>query len=160
MSWKTRSQCFRGHFSEVNDWSPIIAKSTISCPIITIFSPDTDNRMWRMINFNPSPENSLCRLLNPSPDDEKLNPSPIKSNPHQQNSRRWVTHSGGASEMRKGGQFGQTRFEDRQNVYIYNINIHLIIIIVATTHKIDSLRKEDKKTYFFLFIWASLCASS
>jgi hypothetical protein len=38
MSWKTRSQCFKGHFNEVDVWSPIIVKRVIWYPIIAIFS--------------------------------------------------------------------------------------------------------------------------
>jgi hypothetical protein len=38
MSWKTRSQCFKGHFNEVNVWSLIITKCFVWCPIIAIFS--------------------------------------------------------------------------------------------------------------------------
>ena len=38
MSSKIRSQRFKGHFNEVDDWSLIIAKRIVWCPIIAIFS--------------------------------------------------------------------------------------------------------------------------
>ena len=38
MSSKIRSQRFKGHFNEVDDWSPIITKRIVWCPIIAIFS--------------------------------------------------------------------------------------------------------------------------
>jgi hypothetical protein len=44
MSWKTRSQCFKGHFNEVDVWSLIIAKRVVWCPIIAIFSGRGERR--------------------------------------------------------------------------------------------------------------------
>jgi len=38
MSSKIRSQRFKGHFNKVDDWSPIITKRIVWCPIIAIFS--------------------------------------------------------------------------------------------------------------------------
>jgi len=38
MSSKTKCQRFKYCFSEVDDWSPIIAKPIVSRPIIAIFS--------------------------------------------------------------------------------------------------------------------------
>jgi hypothetical protein len=38
MSWKTRSQRFKGHFYEDDVWSLIFAKHVVWCPISAIFS--------------------------------------------------------------------------------------------------------------------------
>ena len=41
MSSKTKCQRFKCRFSEVDDWSPIIAKAIVSRPVIAIFSIET-----------------------------------------------------------------------------------------------------------------------
>lgn len=38
MSWKSRSQRFKGYFYEDDVWSPIFAKRVVWCPISAIFS--------------------------------------------------------------------------------------------------------------------------
>ena len=43
MSSKTKCQYFKCRFSEVDDWSPIIAKPIVSRPMITIFSEEASS---------------------------------------------------------------------------------------------------------------------
>jgi hypothetical protein len=44
----------------------------------------------------------------------------------------------------------------KMNKYIYNVNIHIIIMFVVTTYKSDSFREEDKRNLFFFHLSLTL----
>ena len=52
----------------------------------------------------------------------------------------WILVQYGNKEDERGSVWPD-KYEDQQNVYIYNLNIHIIIMFAVTTHK--------NETYFF-----------